>query len=87
MHRISTGRFVTFGIITAFVSGFVTFVVFSTLYPLMLSADTVQSLAHNGKTAQQASAEFGFLPAFWVTILLLAYVGDHYLMRRRPRGA
>lgn len=86
MHRALTARFVILGVVAAFIAGLVVFMVFYTLYPLPLTADTVQSLAHNGKSVRQASAEFGFLPAILTTVIILACIADRYLERRQLRG-
>jgi hypothetical protein len=83
MHSTSTTRFVTRGLVAAVVLGLITFAAFSALYPTMLSPSDVASLAHNGKTVGEESAGFGFIPAFGVTVGILAYVADSYMIRRR----
>lgn len=89
MDRVPTARFVISRVTTALVAGFITFVTLQTAYPLNLPPSTIQSLAHNGKSIEQASVEFGMLPAIIVTAFLLTPVADcclaHYQARRMSR--
>lgn len=82
IRRLSTPRFVILGVVVAFAIGYTIFIVVATLYPLTLSVGDIASLTRHGKSVARESASFGFMPAFWVSIGIVAYTIDSARIRR-----